>query len=65
MADGFWCFQCPVCGFGHDEFGRLAEDQEFVCEICLEDGHGEIRLERWLPQAPSLAYARFRSDLAA
>lgn len=65
MARGFWCFQCPECGFGHEELGRLADDQAFLCEVCLEEDRGEVRLDRWLLQEAAPVYARLRGVLAA
>jgi predicted RNA-binding Zn-ribbon protein involved in translation (DUF1610 family) len=65
MLDRFWHFHCPECGMGDFELGYLAADQEFVCEVCLEDGRGEIRLERWTADDLMPAYARLRLDLAA
>jgi hypothetical protein len=62
MAGGFWHFQCPECGMGNIELGRLADDQELLCEVCLEQG-GQVLLERWLPQPET--YARLRGVLAA
>jgi hypothetical protein len=63
MAGGFWHFHCPECGIGDFEFGRLADDQELLCEVCLEEDGVQVRLERWLPQPAS--YARLRGVLAA
>ncbi|MBV9251764.1 MAG: hypothetical protein JO227_21295 [Acetobacteraceae bacterium] len=66
MGEACWCFQCPECGFGSQELGGLAKDQELVCEVCLEEGRGEVRLHRWEPaRQPVLVYARFRGGLAA
>src|SRR4051812_48058000 len=65
MLDGHWHFHCPECGFGDFELGRLAADQELVCEVCLEAGCGEIRLERWPAEEETPAYARLRPGLAA
>lgn len=64
MREGHWHFQCPRCGIGDAEIGYLADDQEFYCEVCLEEGRGEVRLERWLPEDVP-AYARLRPVLAA
>jgi hypothetical protein len=65
MLEGVWCFRCPDCGFGHEELGYLAADHELVCAVCLEDGRGPVRLQRWLPEDTAAVYARFRCDLAA
>jgi hypothetical protein len=65
MSDGYWHFQCPECRMGDFELGRLAADQEFLCEVCLEEGRGEVRLERWSADDPTSAYARLRVGLAA
>ena len=50
---------------GDFELGRLADDQEFVCEVCLEEGRGEVRLERWTADDLMPTYARLRPGLAA
>jgi hypothetical protein len=64
MLDGHWHFQCLECGMGDRELGHLAGDQDFLCEVCLEEGRGEIRLDRWTDDA--LIYdARLRPGLAA
>jgi hypothetical protein len=65
MLDGYWHFQCPECGMGDFELGRLADDQMFVCEVCLEEGRGTIRLERWLAADEMPASGRLQHDLAA
>lgn len=65
MRDGFWCFQCPECLIGSAELNRLAEDHELLCEVCLEEGRGEISLNRWLSEAAPVLQARLRGDLAA
>ena len=65
MGEGFWCFQCPECGFGSEELGHLAEDQELFCEICVEEARGEVRLQWWLPEEVPAVHARLRGDLAA
>jgi hypothetical protein len=65
MSNGYWHFQCPECGMGDFELGRLADDQEFVCEVCLEEGRGEVRLERWTADDLMPTYARLRPGLAA
>jgi hypothetical protein len=63
MAGGFWHFHCPECGIGDFELGRLADDQELLCEVCIEEDCREVRLDRWLPQP--VVYARLRGVLAA
>jgi hypothetical protein len=65
MSNSYWHFQCPECGMGDFELGRLADDQELICEVCLEDGRGQIRLERWPAEENAPAYARLRPVLAA
>ena len=65
MGAGCWHFHCPECGMGDFELGRLAHDQELICEVCLEEGRGGVRLERWLPEEQPAAYARLRPVLAA
>ena len=46
MQDG-WHFQCPKCGLGDREIGKLAADNEVHCEVCLHEDGLTIRLERW------------------
>jgi hypothetical protein len=65
MSHGYWHFYCPDCRMGDFELGRLAADQEFVCEVCLEEGRGIVRLERWPAKDTTPIYARFRAGLAA
>ena len=65
MLDGHWHFQCPECGMGDFEVGHLAVDHQFFCEVCVEEGRGLIRLERWPAEEEALSYARFRPGLAA
>jgi hypothetical protein len=48
--DGYWHFVCPECGFGDREHGRLAQDQDIICDVCLEDSGIRVRLRRWLPE---------------
>jgi hypothetical protein len=36
MFGGYWHFQCPECGMGDIELGYLAGDQDYYCEVCLE-----------------------------
>ena len=50
---------------GDFELGRLADDQMFVCEVCLEEGRGTIRLERWPAADEMPTSGRLRHDLAA
>lgn len=65
MRDGDWHFRCPECGMGDAELSCLVDDEEFVCEVCLEEGRGEVRLQRWLPDDGWRPYARLRPVLAA
>ena len=65
MLDGHWHFQCHECGMGDFELGHLAADQEFFCEVCVEEGRGEIRLERWTAEVMAPTYALLRTGLAA
>jgi hypothetical protein len=65
MLERFWRFHCPECRMGDFELGYLAADQEFVCEVCREEGRGEIRLERCTIDHLTPVYARLRPDLAA
>ena len=41
-----WRFECPECGFGDREHGRLIEMHEVHCEICLGEDR-VIRLRMW------------------
>ena len=50
---------------GDFECGYLVDDHQFFCEVCVEEGRGLIRLERWLADEEVSAYARFRPGLAA
>jgi hypothetical protein len=50
---------------GDFELGELADDQTLVCEVCLEEGRGAVRLERWPAADPMPATARVGHDLAA
>ena len=54
MADGYWHFHCPECGFGSAELGTLAGDQELYCEICLDEDRGTVRLQRSQPGGTGL-----------
>jgi hypothetical protein len=65
MANGYWYFQCPECGMGDFELSYLANDHQFFCEVCVEEGRGLIRLERWPADNGFPAYARLRPGLAA
>jgi hypothetical protein len=65
MAAGWWHFHFPECGMGDFELGRLAHHQELTCEVCLEEGRGQVWLERWLREEQHPAYARLRPVLAA
>jgi hypothetical protein len=65
MADGYWHFHCPECGFGSAELGRLAAAQELYCEICFDEDRGTMRLQRWQPDEAVPDYTRLRGALAA
>jgi hypothetical protein len=65
MIDGQWHFHCPECSMGDFELGHVAAEQEFFCEVCLEEDRGEIRLERWTAAEVTPVYARLRPSLAA
>ena len=65
MLDGHWHFHCRECGMGDFELGHLVADQEFFCEVCVEEGRGDIRLERWTAEVMAPAYALLRTGLAA
>ena len=60
MRDGRWHFQCPECRTGDFELGYLADDHQFFCENCIEEGRGLIRLERWPAEEDIPAYAHLR-----
>ncbi|MBS0638434.1 MAG: hypothetical protein U1E70_24635 [Acetobacteraceae bacterium] len=45
---GVWHFHCPQCGFGHDELGGLAADEELYCIVCDHEDSQVVVLERWL-----------------
>lgn len=47
MLTAYWHFHCPTCGMGDFELGHLAQDQELLCEICREEGRGDVLLQRW------------------
>lgn len=59
-----WSFQCPECGFGHEELGWLGSDDEAYCLVCSEERGEDVRLQRWLDEAPD-RQARLRDVLAA
>ncbi len=42
-----WHFTCPECGFGDQEFGRLAEVHDVHCEVCILELDRPVRLRRW------------------
>jgi hypothetical protein len=65
MPDEHWHFHCPQCGMGDFELGYLANDHQFFCEVCVEEGRGLIRLERWPAEDVAPAYALLRPGLAA
>lgn len=65
MRNDTWHFHCPECGMGDFELGHLADDEQLICEVCLEEGRGQIRLVRWLTPDETPAYARLRPGLAA
>ena len=63
-----WQFICPECGFGHEELGILAADDDLYCVVCLEERDVHVRLSRWtapVSPAPQPAVAVERPDLAA
>lgn len=65
LGDGCWHFQCPECGMGDFELGYLANGHQFFCEVCVEEGRGLIRLERWPVDDETPIYALLRPGLAA
>jgi hypothetical protein len=42
-----WRFECPTCEFDHQEFGRLASDDEIHCFLCLQDNGAVVLVKRW------------------
>ncbi len=60
-----WSFHCPECGFGHQELGHLATDQEIHCLVCLEEDGRLIHLQRWTEIEWAPGQARLRGGLAA
>jgi hypothetical protein len=62
-VEAHWEFHCPECGAGHFELGRMAKDQELVCEICEHEDGRVVTLQRWL-SAP-VDQARLRVGLVA
>ena len=65
MHDGHLHFHCSECGTGDFELGYLADDRQFFCEVCIEDGRGLIRLERWPAGEECAADDYSRPGLAA
>jgi hypothetical protein len=50
VAQAFWQFHCPECGFGDAEHGHLLsadEADEVYCLVCMEDDGRQVRLHRW------------------
>ena len=47
VAQAFWQFHCPECGFGSTEHGHLLTAHEIHCIVCLEEEGREVRLHRW------------------
>ena len=47
-----WGFHCPECGFGHQELGHLAADQEIHCVVCMDEDGRYVRLQRWTEMEP-------------
>lgn len=50
---------------GDFEVGHLAVDHQFFCEVCVDEGRGLIRLERWPAEVDAQSYALLRPGLAA
>ncbi len=53
-----WSFHCAECGFGHQELGHLATDDEVYCLVCTEAEGRFIRLQRWTDVEPPPRRAR-------
>lgn len=61
---GLWWSALPLPRSGrHEELGRLAEDYEFFCELSLEEGRSEVRLQCWLPELAARAGSARSSSL--
>jgi hypothetical protein len=56
-----WEFQCPECGLGHHELGRLARDHEIYCIVCEHESGRLIRVRRWLADDAAEDQARLRA----
>jgi hypothetical protein len=50
---------------GDFELGHLADDQQFFCEVCLEEKDRLIHLRRWPAEEQTPTYALLRPGLAA
>jgi hypothetical protein len=65
IVESQWEFHCPECGLGHYELGRLAKDQELICEVCEHEAGRTVQLHRWPADGPLLVQARLRVGLVA
>ena len=63
QREAHWEFVCPECGFGHDEFGELACDDDIYCVVCLEETDRHVVLRRWISVTEAGDQARLRGDL--
>ncbi|MBV8578431.1 MAG: hypothetical protein JOZ58_25780 [Acetobacteraceae bacterium] len=65
QREAHWEFVCPECGFGHDELGFLATDDEIYCGFCLEETDRQVVLHRWISVTETDDQARLRGDSVA
>ena len=65
QREAHWAFVCPECGFGHDELGELACDDEIFSVVCLEEADRHVALRRCISVAEPADQARLRDDLVA
>ena len=65
QREAHWEFVCPECGFGHDELGVLATDDEIYCVVCLEETDRHVVLHRWMAVTETGDQARLRGALVA
>jgi hypothetical protein len=47
VAQVFWQFHCPECGFGDAEHGHLLSAHDIYCLVCMEEDGRQVRLHRW------------------
>jgi hypothetical protein len=37
VAQAYWQFHCPECGFGDAEHGHLLSAHDIYCLVCMEE----------------------------